>query len=272
MTSALAGADSGATLTRLRQSTPLVHSITNYVAMNPAANVLLALGASPAMVHAAEEAAEFAALADALVINIGTLSAPWVDAMLSAAESAQQQQTPWVLDPVAIGATRFRRDACARLLEFSPTIIRGNASEIIALAGDALGGRGVDSTAASDEALTAAVALARRQQAVVAVTGEVDLVTDGQRCVRIAGGHALMPRVTALGCALSGVVAAFAACEKDPLLATACALTCYAEAGAQAGQTAPGPGSFAVAFIDALHQLSADALANRTPLEISTLP
>lgn len=158
MTSALAGADIGATLTRLRQSTPLVHSITNYVAMNPAANVLLALGASPAMVHAAEEAAEFAALADALVINIGTLSAPWVDAMLSAAESAQQQQTPWVLDPVAIGATRFRRDACARLLEFSPTIIRGNASEIIALAGDALGGRGVDSTAASDEALTAAVA------------------------------------------------------------------------------------------------------------------
>ena len=271
MTTTLTGANIGARLTRLRQAAPLVHSLTNYVAMNSAANVLLAVGASPAMVHAREEAAEFAALADAVLINIGTLSPHWVEAMTEAATSAGEHQTPWVLDPVAVGATAYRRESAARLLDLRPSVIRGNASEIIALAEDGLGGRGVDSTAASDDAVQAAVALARRQEAVVAVTGEVDLVTDGRRLVRVPGGHPLMPRVTALGCALSGVVAAFLATDQDPLVATCTALACYGEAGSRAGRTAQGPGSFAVAFVDALYQLDPETLLRREALAIESL-
>jgi len=272
MTASLSGAELGARLTRMRQATPLIHHITNYVAMNSAANVLLALGASPAMVHARQEAAEFASLADALSVNIGTLSPAWVEAMVEAATSARAHAKPWVLDPVAVGATTYRREVAGRLLACRPTVIRGNASEIIALHGATAGGRGVDSTAASDEALAAAVALARNANAVVAVTGEVDLVTDGQRLARVPGGHALMPRVTTLGCALSGVVAAFVASGDDAFEDCIGALACYGEAGRRAGRDAHGPGSFASAFLDELYRLDADALIGLAPLEIAHVP
>ncbi|XKE45333.1 hydroxyethylthiazole kinase [Halomonas organivorans] len=259
-------------LTRVRRTRPLVHNITNHVAMNPMANVLLALGASPAMVHAREEAAEFAGLADALTLNIGTLSPHWVEAMVEAARAASAAGTPWVLDPVAVGATAFRRETAARLLEPGPAVIRGNASEIMALAARGAGGRGVDSTDSSEAAERAAVDLARRQAAVVAVTGAVDLVTDGRRLARVAGGHALMPRVTALGCSLTGVVGAFLAGAEDPFEATAAALATYAVAGEEAGKRAPGPGSFAVAFLDALYALDEATLADRAHLEVTDAP
>ncbi|MFG6176515.1 hydroxyethylthiazole kinase [Halomonas sp. THAF12] len=263
-------------LARVRATTPLIHNITNHVAMNTMANVLLALGASPAMVHAREEAAEFAALAGALTLNIGTLSPHWLDAMDDAARAAIAAGTPWVLDPVAVGATRFRREAGARLLALGPTAIRGNASEILALARQGGGGRGVDSTDTAASAERAAVTLARDSGAVVAVTGEVDLVTDGRRLARVAGGHALMPRVTTLGCALTGVVGAFLADAEDPFEATVAALAAYAAAGETAGDTATGPGSFAVAFLDALYALDPDTLAT-TPtgharLELTDAP
>jgi hydroxyethylthiazole kinase len=251
----------GNLLDQLRHEAPLVHCITNYVAMNFAANTLLAAGASPAMVHAPEEAGEFAAIAGALTINIGTLSSHWLEGMRAAATAANASGKPWVLDPVAHFATTFRRKATEELLALRPTVIRGNASEIMALAGDASAGRGVDSGDSVEHAELSAMVLARRTHAVIAVTGETDFVTDGQDGMRIVGGSALMPKVTAMGCALTGLVGAFVAVTPDsPLAATVSALACFSVAGAQAAQQASGPGSFAWQFIDALAGLDGNAL------------
>lgn len=246
-------------LAQMRANAPLVHNITNFVAMTIMANVQLAAGASPAMVHAAEEVAEFAALAQALTVNIGTPDPAWADAMATAASVMAHAGRPWVLDPVGAGATTFRRDICTRLLTLRPSVIRGNASEIMALSGIATRGRGADAADPVDAARTAARDLARRSGAVVAVSGPVDFVTDGDQAFHIANGHALMPRVTALGCALNGVIAAFVA-TGAPLPATVAAMAYYGLAGERAGQTAQGPGSFQPAFLDALYALSPDDL------------
>jgi hydroxyethylthiazole kinase len=245
----------------MRASPPLVHCITNYVAMNIAANVVLAAGASPAMVHAEEEAGEFAAIAGALTINIGTLSANWLKGMQNAARSAVANGKPWVLDPVAHYATGFRRQAVAQLLDLKPTIIRGNASEIIALGGGESRGQGVDSRDTVEQAEEAARSLARQYGSVVAVTGAVDFVTDGTRASRIAGGSPLMPQVTALGCSLTCLVGAFAATAPDePFDATVATLASFAVAGEKAAARADGPGSFAWRFLDALAGLDAATL------------
>ncbi|OSQ40547.1 hydroxyethylthiazole kinase [Thalassospira mesophila] len=256
-------------LARLRETSPLVQCITNYVAMNFAANTLLAAGASPAMVHAPEESGEFAALAGALTVNIGTLSSEWVDGMKAAAQSANQAQKPWVLDPVAHFATAFRRDTTADLLKLRPTIIRGNASEIIALAGGQSAGQGVDSGDPVELAEDAACSLAQTQNAVVAVTGAVDFVTDGTRSVRIAGGSPLMPKITAMGCSLTALVGAFVAIAPDaPFEATIAALASFAAAGSHAAPNANGPGTFMMHFIDALYALSPETLNTNARIEI----
>ncbi|NBB70896.1 MAG: hydroxyethylthiazole kinase, partial [Alphaproteobacteria bacterium] len=233
----------------------------NYVAMNPVANALLAAGASPAMVHAPEEAAEFARLADALTVNIGTLSAPWFAAMTLAAAAAGDANKPWVLDPVACFATAFRRDAAARLVALAPTVVRANASEVLSLAGTGGGGRGADAGDEVGAAEEAARRLARTTGGVVAVTGATDFVTDGTRAVRIAGGSPLMPRVTALGCALTGVVGAFLAATADPMEATVGALALFGVAGERAASRAAGPGSFVAPYVDALATVDGEALA-----------
>jgi len=257
----------GALLLALRREVPLVQCLTNFVSMNYAANALLAIGASPAMVHAQEEAPEFARIARAVVINIGTLSSPWLQSMLATAEAAARAGTPWVLDPVAHQATAFRRSAADALLARRPAIIRGNASEIIALAGGQSASKGVDARDAVAQAESAALSLALAHGAVVAVTGEVDFVTDGARSARVAGGSAWMPRVTATGCALSAVVGGFAAvAPDDPYAATLAALACFAVAGARAGRDAQGPGSFAWRFLDELAALDAQALEAESPL------
>ncbi|HSF63972.1 MAG TPA: hydroxyethylthiazole kinase [Paracoccaceae bacterium] len=249
----------GLYLDRMRAQAPLVHNITNFVAMNIMANVLLAAGASPAMVHAREEVAEFAGLSQALSVNIGTLDPAWAEAMEMAARVMAEAGRPWVLDPVGVGATRFRQDVCARLLDLRPTVIRGNASEIMALAGIAARGRGADAADPVAAAETAARDLARRTGAVVAVSGPVDYVTDGALAFRVANGHALMPRVTALGCALNGVIAAFAV-GQPALPATVAAMAYYGLAGERAAQAAAGPGGFQPAFLDALHALTPQAV------------
>ena len=250
----------GQALGHMRAVAPLVQNITNFVAMTPMANILLAAGASPAMVHAREEAAEFASVADALSINIGTLSRPWLESMVEAAAAANAAGKPWVLDPVAVGATAFRRAAGERLLALGPALIRGNASEVIALVQRVDAGKGVDAADSVSLAEGAAAELAQATGAVVAVTGPVDFVTDGRRAVRIANGHALMPRVTALGCALTGVAGAFlgAGCERFD--GTVAALAYYGLAGQIAAADAAGPGSFAVRFLDALAGLEPDDL------------
>ncbi|SEN67914.1 hydroxyethylthiazole kinase [Vreelandella aquamarina] len=257
----------GEMLATLRDTTPLVHCITNYVAMNSTANLLLATGVSPAMLHAPEEVAEFTAIAGALSINIGTISSPWAASMALAARAANATGTPWVLDPVAVGATAFRQQVCTELLTHQPTVIRANASEVMALAGLASQGRGVDATATTDDA-TAAIALAQQQRCIVAMTGETDVITDGTRHYRLTGGHPMMPRVTTLGCGLSALVAGFVAANRDyPLAATLAALACFSITGSRAGQQANGPGSFQVALLDALYALTPDDLSTLSPLE-----
>jgi len=248
-------------LCRVREHAPLVQTITNFVAMDAAANAVLAVGGSPAMVHAVEEVAEFVAVADALTINIGTLSEGWVESMRVAARTAARLGKPWVLDPVGVGATTFRRKTATELLDLRPTIVRGNASEIIALAGLAQARqRGVDSTQSTAEAEASASLLARTLGGTVVVTGAVDLVTDGERVVRIANGHPLMTRVTALGCALTAVTGAFAAVEKDALHAAVAATAIFGLAGETAATIAHGPGSLRVALMDALHGLDKEAV------------
>lgn len=248
--------------TRMRETAPLVQCITNYVAMNIAANVLLATGASPAMVHAEEEAGEFAAIAGALTINIGTLSPAWVAGMRAAIGGASAAGKPWVLDPVACFATVLRQQTAAELLALHPTVLRGNASEIIALAGGQGSGQGVDSRDPVEQAEGAARTLAVKHGSIVAVTGAVDYVTDGTRAVRISGGSALMPKVTALGCSLTALVGAFTAvAPNEPFEATVAALATFAAAGEIAERGTGGPGSFAVQFLDALHGLPPESLA-----------
>lgn len=253
---------------RVRERAPLVHCITNFVAMDTAANAVLAIGGSPAMMHAREEVAEFAAIADALTINIGTLSPDWVISMKIAVEAATKAGKPWVFDPVGVGATKLRRQAAAELLALKPTVVRGNASEIMVLAG--LAGadqKGVDSTRDASEAEAPARQLAKALGCVVVVTGVLDIATDGTRMLRIANGHPLMPRVTALGCALTAITGAFLAVGDEPLLSAAVATALFGLAGEIAAQEARGPGSLRVGLMDALHNL--DGAAIRTGLDLS---
>ena len=241
---------------KVRERGPLVHSITNYVSMDLSANALLAAGASPAMVHAREEAADFARIADAVVLNIGTLSPPWVDAMHAAADVAADRGIPWVLDPVGVGATPYRTKAAIDLLGLRPTVVRGNASEILALAGAAEGGKGVDSAHESADAVDAARELAGRTGGVVAVTGVSDVVTDGRTTLTVHGGHPMMARITALGCAASALVGAFTAVDlQNALTATAAALAVLGVAGERAATDSPGPGTLRWRILDELHTM-----------------
>lgn len=250
----------------LREQRPLVHCLTNYVSMDVAANVLLAAGASPAMVHAEPEVEEFAGLASAVSVNIGTLSPPWVAAMHTAARTASQAGTPWVLDPVAVGATTYRQRTATDLMGRSPTVVRANSSEVLALTRSVVGGRGVDSTATVDEAVEAAHELATRARCVVAMTGQTDLVVDGRRTVRVAGGDPSMPLVTALGCSASALVAACCAVHSDPLEAAVAALALMAVAGGRAGEDAAGPGSLRWRLLDELAGLDGATVAARADL------
>ncbi len=247
----------GELLARMRAARPLVQNITNFVSMDIAANALLAAGASPAMVHAPEELDDFGALISALVINIGTLSVEWVAGMLAAAAGARERGKPWVLDPVGAGATAFRNRTVLQLLEHRPSVVRGNASEILAIAA-AVGldaaraaGKGVDSGNTADEAAAVAVALARRLGCTVVATGAIDVITDGQATRRVANGSPLMAQVTAVGCALSAITGAFCAVA-GPFDAATAAVALVGVAGDVAAEAARWPGSFRVAFIDAL--------------------
>ncbi len=260
------------TLERLRARGPLVHSITNLVVTNSTANALLAVGASPAMVESAEEAGPFARTADALVVNLGTMTVERARGMHAAASAARDAATPWVLDPVAVGALQFRSMVAVELLAHRPQAIRGNASEILALdallAGEAMvAGRGVDAAHASETALEAARRLAQRSGAVVTVSGPVDLVTDGRRMAGINNGHPLMTRVTGLGCTATALIGACLAVEPDPFPASVCGMTLVGLAGELAAERARGPGSLQVELLDALHRLDRATILARARLE-----
>ena len=250
-------------LSAIRERRPLVHNITNFVVMNNSANALLALGASPAMVHSSDEVEDFVALSQALVVNIGTLYSEQIAAGKLAAIRAKAAGIPWVFDPVGAGATPYRQAAAVALARLGPSVIRGNGSEILALAQQARAGQGVDSLHGSEAALDAARKLAEDSGAAIAITGEVDYVTDGRRVVEIHNGHALMTRVTGLGCSATAVIGAFLAVEPDALAATVAALAVFGVAGELAAEQARGPGSLQVELLDALYALDAATLTAR---------
>ncbi len=252
--------DPGDALACMRAAAPLVQCITNDVAMDLAANVLLAAGASPAMVHNRAEAAQFAKIATALTINTGTPTPESVLAMEEAATAARAAGRPWAFDPVAIGASDYRRALCARLAALGPSVVRGNPSEILTLAGAGGSARGPDSADGVAAAETAARALAAELGTVVAVTGPEDFVTDGVRTVRVAGGDPLMTKITAVGCALTALLGAYLGARLRPFDAAIGALAAFGAAGARAGATAQGPGSFRVAFLDGLAGLTPEQL------------
>ncbi|MCT1557728.1 hydroxyethylthiazole kinase [Helcobacillus massiliensis] len=273
----LAAQDLSARLDPMRQAAPLVHCLTNTVVQTVTANALLAAGAAPAMVDHPEEAGVFAGVAGGVLINTGTIAPHQVQSMPIAARAANDAGVPWVLDPVAVGFLPVRTGLAADLLELGPTAIRGNASEIAALAGMGEGGRGVDSVDSSEDAIPAAAELARRTGAVVAVSGARDIIVwveeaDGAstgevRTLAIDSGSDLMPRVIGTGCALGALVAAYlasvageGASARLRAAAVGAAHAHSSAAGRIAGRTHQQPGSFAVGWMDALSSLDAAAL------------
>ncbi len=242
---------------KIRKNAPLVHNITNFVVMNTTANALLAIGASPVMAHAAPEVEDMVNIAGSLVINIGTLSDPWIEAMFKAAVKATSRQIPIVIDPVGVGATPYRTQTARELIKASdPSIIRGNGSEIMALCQQDQTTKGVDSTSTSDQAIDAAKALALEFDCAVCITGEIDYIVSQKNIIQTKNGHEMMPYVTGLGCTATALCGAFAAINPDYQTGAAHAMAVMGIAGEIAAQTAQGPGTFQVNFIDALYQLS----------------
>ena len=240
----------------LREKSPLVHNITNYVAMNFSANALLAIGASPVMAHAVEEMDDMVAIASALVINIGTLDAEWVRGMLTAGRAAHRMGKPIVLDPVGVGATPYRTETAWEIIrECHPTIIRGNASEIMALVNADIKSKGVDSSRSSDDAVESARQLAKATGAVVVISGPTDYITDGTRTETVTYGSPLMTRVTAMGCTASSLVGAFAAINPDPMEAATHAMMAMGICGERAVAKHASPGSLLTTFVDELYKL-----------------
>ncbi|MDE3191589.1 MAG: hydroxyethylthiazole kinase [Acidobacteriota bacterium] len=256
----------GTTLRAVRDSKPLVHQITNYVVMNETANATLALGALPVMAHAREEVEEMARIASALVINIGTLSPHWVEAMLAAGRVASGRRIPVVLDPVGAGATAYRTETAKRILdEVDVTVLRGNAGEVATLVGAAAEVRGVESMSAGIEPAELARAAARSLGVVASVTGAVDHVSDGERVLAVGNGDPLLATVTGTGCISSALTGCFLAAKPDaPLESAAEALAAFGVAAESAAAHAHGPGTFHARLYDGLYQLDPETLDERT--------
>lgn len=249
-------------LNLIREKSPLVHNITNYVVMNNTANALLAVGASPVMAHATNEVSDMVQIASALVINIGTLSDSWVEAMIAAGEAAKAKGIPVILDPVGVGATPYRLAVASKIISIcKPTIIRGNASEIMSLARENVSTKGVDSTASSDNAFNAAKRLAHETGAVVVISGSTDFITDGKRVNAVSNGTPLMAKVTGMGCTASAIVGAFAAVNSSPLEAATNAMALMGIVGECAARNADGPATLQVKFIDKLYTISPKEVA-----------
>jgi hydroxyethylthiazole kinase len=248
----------------IRERTPLIHNITNFVVMNDTANVLLAFGASPVMAHAVEEVREMVAYAGALVLNIGTLEDHWIEAMLVAGEEANARGIPVVLDPVGVGATTYRTTTTERIRSgVRVAVVRGNAAELAAIAGMEARIRGVDSVAAGDPASAARLAALRFGGAAV-VSGAVDYVSDGSRVAEIHNGHPLMGRITGSGCMATATVGAFLAVEPDPFLAATEAMIAFGIAGEMAAERSGGPGTFRAQLMDAVAALDEATIRART--------
>lgn len=245
---------------KIQETSPLIHNMTNVVVTNFTANGLYALGASPVMAYAEEEVEEMASIAQALILNIGTLTKQEIDAMLIAGKSANKKGVPIIFDPVGVGATSFRTESARRLLEeLDISVIRGNAGEIANLTGQAVEMRGVDSTAKMDDSLETAQEVAKTWNTIVALTGAKDIITDGTKVYSINNGHPLLTKITGAGCLLSSVVGAFAAVDEDNLLEAVASAVAFYGISAQVAASKDinmGPGHFQMHFLDSLHQVT----------------
>ena len=254
-------------LCKIREISPLVHNITNYVAMNFSANALLAIGASPVMAHEPEEMEQMASIVGALVINIGTLDQLWVEAMLISGEAMSKLSKPIVFDPVGAGATAYRTRVSWQIIErCKPTIIRGNASEIMALVDAGIISKGVDSSHSSDVALESAKWLAKQTGAVVVISGETDYITDGDRVEAVLNGSKMMTRVTAMGCTASSMIGVFAAVNSDPFEAAVNAMAVMSISGEVAATNSIGSGSLQINFIDELYNINSQTISKYAKL------
>lgn len=276
MANFLSASDLWSDVVAVRERSPLVHSITNLVAINFNANALLAAGASPVMAHAHEEVRDMVAIAQALVLNIGTLDPYWIESMRLALAAAAQRGLPTVLDPVGAGATPYRNQAIDSLLAVaSPTVIRGNGSEIMSVAGSAVVTRGVDSSAAANDALGAAQALVQRTGGTVCVSGETDHIVDAQRrWARLSNGHVWMTRITGVGCSATALIGAFCAVQPDAWRATVSAMALLSVAGEVAAEKVQaaglGVGSMQAALLDGLQLLEQATFEKRLKLVVAT--
>jgi hydroxyethylthiazole kinase len=259
----------GAALRELREHKPLIHQITNYVVMNETANATLAVGALPVMAHAVEEVEEMAAFAGALVLNIGTLSHHWIEAMLLAGKAANRAGAPVVLDPVGVGATTLRTETAKRILdEVDVAVVRGNPAETAALAGIEAEIRGVESIGAGVAGADLARKAARELGVIASVTGATDYVSDGSRALSVANGDPLLATITGSGCMSTTITGCFLAVRKEaPLEASAEALAAFGVAGENAARGAKGPGTFHAALYDALYNLTPEELDTRARIQ-----
>lgn len=251
-------------LKTLRENGPLIHNITNYVVMNSTANALLSIGASPVMAHASEEMEEMVSIASALVLNIGTLSEKWIEAMHLAGKAAKRKGKPVILDPVGAGATSLRTNATKSIIEtIKPQVVRGNASEILAIAQAEMATKGVDSTASAEEAVEVAKNLAKQTGSVISISGKTDYITDGKTTHEVTHGHKLMGNITGTGCMASALTGAFAAINENYLIAATEAMLAMGIAGEMASEEADAPGTFQVKFLDALYKINEEEIDKR---------
>ncbi|MHB1000166.1 MAG: hydroxyethylthiazole kinase [Armatimonadota bacterium] len=258
-------------LNAIRENRPLVHSITNFVVMNETANATLCIGALPIMSHAVEEVEEMVGIAGALVLNIGTLTPDWVDAMELAGKQANKMGIPVILDPVGAGATKLRTDASRRLMEnVKISVIRGNAAEVSTLAGLAAEVRGVESISSAEMSIETAMQFADTFGCTVAITGQIDFVSDGKRGVRIRNGHAMLGKVVGTGCMSNVIIASFAAVQPDPFTAAVGGLTAFGIAGEIAAIHAPDkPGTFHVELYNALYAINTSDIRNLAKIDMA---
>lgn len=241
----------------IKKFSPLVHNITNYVVMESTANALLAIGASPIMAHALDEIDDIVKIANSLVLNIGTLCPAWIQAMILALKAATSKGIPVILDPVGAGASCYRTKMVQSILDHGTvTVIRGNASEIASLSGDQVQTKGVDSLLDPADCQSQAKRLASKNRCVVWMSGQTDLITDGQSCILISNGHPMMSKVTGMGCMATAITGAFLTVNPNAFLGSAHASLVMGIVGEMTAEKCRGPGSFKVEFIDSLYSLS----------------
>ena len=250
-------------LAAIRKKKPLIHNITNYVVMNYTANALLAMGASPVMAHASNEVEEMVSIAGALVLNIGTLTDDWIASMIKAGKKANELNIPVILDPVGSGATKMRTESAKKIIEeVRISVIRGNASEILSLADEKSKTKGVDSLHSVDEAAEAGKILAGELNTVLAITGKVDLITDGSTTYRVMNGHEMMGMVTGTGCTATVIIASFLAVNNNTLVAATEGLSYFGLVGEKAAVKADAPGSYQMGLLDNLYLIDSGTFKN----------